>query len=1170
MSLAVLANGDTLTMSGTLATVASLKASTNASGIVTFSGPGDSQIKAQVYRAAGYTQVVTTGDDYWRCGLVTDAASRAAVVVDDPYYGRRISGPGVWNATSSAWSATVTLGREYGGRLQRGDVSVVASHADVIPKWGTQEDGTISGLAFGGTYPYASLVLSAGTYIDGGTKLGRFYTDASGFVRDWNPYTGTGGPIIAPRGHGSWGQTAADYMHAGGDAPTPEATLSSLWLYYLQERIELTAGATTVLNVEGVDIGITGPASATFVAQWEDGWFIETGSLNGAGVGTITNVPPGHYAIALYHASDVTKGLRRQSVHCAVPGSQATIAFPTTWSSTALNSMCGYIYAAGASGISTTIMGKDWPVLGVSQWVALGTTNATGWFQTNVAGMVVTELAVEDATYGAAHFDGTIPGTWWDPCLAGALAGIVAFDGKFVIPSGEPPAIIPWGPRGGHSNLPAATSMGYAQSKHDGTQYPFRATADGMGIRTDPLPGWFHETGYSAASTDDRILYKLVDSDGTSTGQNVALTWDTAAPWAAGSWYMGAIAGNAPYGEMGGKAWGNIVNYSDTAINANNRLNEADRMGIQFGELNALYLRVRLRKDGTAICQTLTAIECPYCQGPLETEPGSPVPRGCCRNCEQAFAVTSAMTGRTYAPTPTVAALSGLGLRVLEQTRGGAYRHRDYDYYWRPDDYQENTTYQTGSGRGQVTNAPRWVAQHAHLGSWLASAWVGNETISQIEASQGRTLGPTRLKVIFSSGYTYTGGTLTFRATLERGDAAAETQTFTIANGYGRADAWGTYVPINRSEPVEEIERDGGTYDSDTGLYLRVTDLSCTNGGPADIAACEFSLVNMSPHLQNTAGLGISHQTASPYALEWQPVLKRNPDLCQSIFGLEHLVYRNADRNIALKRTPNGGRTWTTSNAVTTDEDHDFPAVTKRDDGDLVVMPTKLADTSEVKVWRSRSDGATFASTADTIAGTRADAIEAMKPIQHATVYQAGSAVFRAGTRNFSTLLTRGGATSATITTDAADARAPLVRKVTGELVTAIENAGGYVKLWRSPDDGGTWASAANSYVGSDPDLTLGPHNLEYLTVRSGATQKFFRGLNCHSTQLNWKSQLAAGGTTLQTSTIITNGTDAERAATLKLNGHGRMLAAAVTEKQQVKLYWSKDDGLSWSHQSTP
>jgi hypothetical protein len=949
--------------------------------------------------------------------------------------------------------------------------------------------------------------------------------------------------------------------------------LSALIGYYKQEPHTLVANASTTQNVQAITIGITGPASAEYDILWDGSIRRANGALNPSGLATESQLPGGYYIVRLYHPTAYDSYLVPQDVTLTGSAS-AVLNFGTTYNAVTAGTgdvATGRIYAYDLSGAAGATI---WRRLVTGEWQAWASTDSAGDYFAS-GGHGIDNVIVTHPTYGTASFStGGAGDTWFSPQLSTRFGGIALMNEPL-----NPEGCFPWGPNGNHINIPCGEEMGYVLDSELLTRYDFSPARGGGGLTTEPAPRARWEPADSEVASMVQADYDLYDHDGTLLAAGNALQGSITPPWANAPFYQNSPIGAPLSATFGGKIWGNIVGYS-ASQNAG-AFPEADRMNLEWAELRNMFERVRTFTSTAQQAQTLKTWACPVCHGPTAVSPEF-TRRGYCRQHANIFAVSNAIDARTYFEGPTIKAGAGNELRFVRQPTADDWVQKRFTYAWAPEDYQERATYQTASGRGQPTNAPRFFAQHINFGTYSGGAFTASQTISAVEASQARTVGPGRIKAIFPSGYTYGDGGVTFRATLERGDGQTETQLFTVANGDGRAagDAWGTYIPINRRAPAHILEDRSGVWDGDTGLYNKVTALEVVAGTSGDV---QFSLVNASPHLHSSNGITISAQQSTPYANEWEDSIRRNPDLWHGPSRKTYLAYRGRNRRIEIQQSRDGGRTWTAPSQVTSGTMWDYPAVEKRITGELIVHATRAGNPSVVKTWRSRSDGSGFASMAHSFVGARPDVAPGRGLLQHLAVYSGAMQYYRLGVNQFSQIVSRPSATAtgSSLETDTPihqtrffvgsineQKRAAIVQE-RGGLLTAIENIGGNIRFLRSRTNGLGWESQPVSLANSvDPELAQGVDGREYHVARSGTRQFIRRGLNALSTNLGWNSQLAAGGTTVQTSSVIATGVDAERAAVLKLRAWGRPVIGAVTVGGTIQIHESKDDGLSWTQKA--
>lgn len=1128
MAVPVLADGEVLVVSGAAGQIISATATTNASGVVSFASPyGGSTIRALVRKCdTPARSLVVSADPYFRTALVQQLAdpSRVALIADHPYWGRRI---GSWTKNSGPWSGTLTMGSMYSVKLTRDSVSQVGEWCDLSPKWNTVRDGTVSG-AWEPSFPYASLVWSEGeqAYVDSGADLGLFKTSTGGWLRRFAPSDGSYHDIIVPTAQGAWGQRATGLW---GGSPAPEALLSGLRAYYRGMEKVLTPDASVTFGIPVVRMNFSGPAGGEVHAYWEGSIERYVANLNASGVATVSGCFPGNYVFACYHTTSQAYGTYRQAAALNTDGASATINFGSAWLSHPLGKYAGKIYQAGASGLGGAEVWMYKIDVGVFQgWSHLATADANGVLPSFAATVGPGPLVVNDATWGGVIQDTALGNCWFDPVLSGRLGALQ------LASSTVPEGITPWSNRGTARNLLPPVEAALVVRSGAATSYVLSKTTCN-GIVSPPLPRYFVDIGTYPETYSD-LKYNVIASDGEVLQSGITLLDDDSPPWAkAAPDRQTCAAGRVIIDEVGGKVWGNVTAYSEDKLSGT--LAEAERMGAEWGSLKDLYVRARARLStatSTWIAQGMTSLQCPFCQGPLECETGT---LGYCQQCGR--------DGRTYFQTPALAPSATWGMRFVAQKRED-YRDTLLRYGYRPEDYQENADYIVLSGGYQ-----RWTAQHIDFGTYSGGAWTDGENVSQVAASQARTIGPCRLKAIVKSAYTGSG--CTFRVSLTRADNAAETQMLTVPAGAAAGD----WLAVNRHGPCNLPETRGG-YTRDTGYYLDVT-----NVAPVGVAGnAHFQLVNVAPHINTVNGVGVSTAHATPYLADTDAgTVQRNPDMAQRYVGQgeQHLVWRDDRKQVQYQRTNRAGYLWSAPPVKVSDTNADFPAVLKSAEGTLYCATVKpAASASHVVVHQSRDDGRTWTSHAKSFVGQYPDLWRGVEGLQYLTVYSGGKHVIRRGWRGLSTV-----AGSATLT--AGDAgRLAMVKKAHGALLLGVPS-GNVVHIYNSRDDGRTFSHQARDFAGTQIDLALGFNNAECAVILSGTRAKFVQGARNFSTLLAWPSALAAGGTSVQTTGIIATSVDSERPPGLRCCDRGGHFLAAVTKNGVVEVHASRRAGMTWS-----
>ena len=1136
MALAV---GDSLLFDGQSGTIRAVTSTTDANGRGSIVYGADTfsfrALKATV-SGTDYP-AVAIADAVFRVGVVQQDADPTlfCLALDDgpaPWgWGRRVQGKTSW-AIAGEFAAQDSVVFRMGWApgtitIKKGGVVQSGVYADLVFTYSTS-DGTHTAW-WQPAYPS-----KAGT--TWGAKTGRFYTDANGVLWDWSD--GTQQPIIVPRGFGALAYRTGD---AWPSAPVAERTLSMVEVWYLQEHAEVGEGQATSLDIAAVSITVTGPASANCLIQWQDGHLRLTPEtfyvLDGSGTVTATGMPPGRYSVWLGHPTDGNKGLRKQDV-VAVSGGSYTVAFGASWSDPPTDQTQINVYGYGAEpGVGAELWCKTGPV-GQEVYTLWGTADADGIILINGTVPGADDPIIVHPDWGALCIPWATSDRWIDATLAGRFSGYRAGQvGEYQ------EGIVPWGNGGNHINLPTMTRAVYAQDTVTGEKFYFSAASGGYGSVSEVCPrgtivGIFDPANWTVRQ------YNIYDGDATLLLAAQTLPGNTVPVWTeALVERQQTTVGRLLAVVTGGKIKGNLVEYAPSQRITTADLTEAARMGLETGRFTQ---PIEVRSDSaTASLSTKPAAwaaqECPYCGGPAWIGPNSaPYQRGYCIPCrDNGYTVDC----RTYFLTQTLAAFADWSTRVVKNTTAGGHADKLVTGWPRPEEYAETDAYLVSNWQG--LGIPRWVAVHIVLATYGSSAWSDGESIADAEARLGRTVGPVQLKLQLNDPYIGAGATVEVTAT--------------------RADGGGSVVLTcdipTGSQPGDLFFLRQGPHDTYLGVPCKwFTDVTLVHvtGQTNDLG---FYVVNDGPAWNNSTGVVVTHHAYSPFACDLLLPGQRYPDLWHGPWDRTYLVWKDDSDIIQLQKSTDAGRTWTQPETVTP-TGWTYPAVCKTIKGDLLVAATDTAET-KTKVWRSRRDGASFASLAMSLVGTRMDMMTGMGPRKYGALLDGGQQELRETVGDFSTTLARpsalaaGGSslkTSTVITTDAGAARAAILRDPKNNLFAALVNDASHVKVWRSRQNGFGWASCARSFVGTDPDVTLGPNQKAYLAARSGATVRWYRGVRELSTVLD--------------SAIVTAEADAERPAVWKLNSRGREALAAVTVGGTVRIYGSKDDGRTWGQKA--
>ncbi len=775
---AYLAVGDTLTFDGKQGTVVVTTATLDANGRGSLTFEGNTFQFRFLKETGTPTPLVATSDAYLRIGLLqqTDNALLFVLVFDDlpaPGCGRWIQGASGWAEASSYMAQdSVTFVTDWKPgtiTVSVGGVPAAGVFCDVVYTHSTS-DGTQDSW-HAPAYPYNGLKVVDGVPIrDTATKLGSFKTDANGVLWACRP-DGTLEPITFPRYFAALGQRASDTWPS---MPEAERLLTKAEVWYLQEHVEITEGASATLDVAAVSITINGPPGANVNIMWEDGILRPTDpmtqpALDGAGTVTVSGLPPGDYVVALYHASNIRNWLPMQSVAGETGGSY-TLDFGGTWNEVALGKLEGRVRkSTGEGAAGAVIMHYDYlttpPVF--PEWEVIATCDADGYFGpiNSPFSQVPEDVVAYHPDWGCQCYDPLaqfIGGGYWDVQLAGPFGAVGSASNPPMFPEG----IAPWaGIAGIHVNLPCRGRMAYVQDETSGEKFYFRQA--GGGVVTDPAPRARWTAGQGLDTYWELRSYSLYDADGTLLQSGLYVGFSVTPVWCQDGYMRRRTATGTILSEvLGGKINGVVAEYAPQTL-TEGVLREPERYGLETGKRTSP-LEVRSRSEtveaalaGASLALCLCEVECSYCGGPAWTSPDAEgYQRGYCVQCADYGVSTDC---RTYFSTRTLGAHPDWSTRIAKNTTAGGHVDRLVTGWPRPEEYDETDAYLVSNWQG--LGIPRWVAVHLVLGSLAGGVFTDGESIADAEARLGRTVGACQLKLVLTSQYLGTGKTVWVTAT---------------------------------------------------------------------------------------------------------------------------------------------------------------------------------------------------------------------------------------------------------------------------------------------------------------------------------------------------------------------------------------------------------------------
>ena len=289
--------------------------------------------------------------------------------------------------------------------------------------------------------------------------------------------------------------------------------------------------------------------------------------------------------------------------------------------------------------------------------------------------------------------------------------------------------------------------------------------------------------------------------------------------------------------------------------------------------------------------------------------------------------------------------------RLAHVAPAGGYRRALLAYHWRPEDYDENDSYLSGS------DPPRWQAKHIHFGTWDYDAspqWQDGHSIASYRTGQGitRAMGPCQLKAHFDPGYV---APVSFTVDIDcmRGDTSVETVGFTVpagAKGPTQEDLYGDILPIVDVDPLL-AELKSFPYER-IGLFVDVTDVRLVD--PSAASGCKFSIWNDNPSL-HAETLNVVQNEFSIVAVHLGGPWGR-PHLFDDGAGQVFLFYVD-DGVIWFRRRPRAMDDWEQGTVAVGDGSADWPTAGKDSAGVLWLV---YEQGTEALIRLSKTDGTTW------------------------------------------------------------------------------------------------------------------------------------------------------------------------------------------------------------------
>jgi hypothetical protein len=621
----------------------------------------------------------------------SEPTGRFAVMVDDPWWGRRIQPA---QCALAPLTEDLTMGYRLHGRLlEDGEPAAGENVSLELELTGVQDERVV----LWDSVEHNELTWDAQreTYVEGPTVLAPIVTDAEGRW-EW----------LAPKGHGAIYQRAADLRDE-----TPETAARGFTRHLVAVRqawrgrmAEVVEGAESVLDILSGTLEISAEPGATLrVGTLDDPGTAHT--VPPGGTVTITGLPEAEHSIVAFRLT--AWGTWDQSFGCARRlaqvrrGETTSVQMGPLEEYTDPDMICGRVYerpGVPAAGVEIVVI----DTVACELIGTLTTTDGSGWWEAEVPPEGLGgQPAIHDERRGSLP----VLGTPYSDVVLGARVYSAAYE------SYKPEA---WRrPLRGHRNFQYVPGSVTVENAATGEQFSTVQTAFGGWITSETLPKFRHEPDierlvwWGAEAHSYRILVDGEDRlpQFELRGQPFDDTGSGAGVYRAAGYYPEQKI------LMGGKIHGSVVRGARERIGAN--LPEAARVGLEFGEHEA-FTEARALSGGAARAGVADTV-CPYCGGPAWRDPDGARLRGFCMQCAEAFGRADAMDCRTHFTTPTLARTDGgHAMRLVRVSERDGSRARRVNAHWRPDLYDETEQFVTQSGAGQTTNAPRWVARHVN------------------------------------------------------------------------------------------------------------------------------------------------------------------------------------------------------------------------------------------------------------------------------------------------------------------------------------------------------------------------------------------------------------------------------------------------------------------------
>ena len=917
---------------------------TDANGLVTFTTPG---MAATVQRYAGYPIYMQAynADDIPLSAFVIECkggyAGKYLLGVQHPALGMRIqpSAP-----TAGPLNETFTACGTCSVRLLNLTTPEASARVTIIGKRQTVDGEETIEI---GANHYAELSYDSGlgAYVPGPLSVGEWTTDASGYVKAHNVAEAAWEPLLFPLWPGnSWGTDPASQKVWDGSAQREcSEYLDKFEFWYKGLHLDVNFGDTVDFQVGGASIQFTGTPGwvVTFALRtdWGAGSYRWTTwgtvTIPAGGSITVNDLYEGQYIILV--SDPATSNYSKRAYVDTTAGQTTTHACDTPGGN---DDSWAYLYDAE-------------PAAGVEVWTSdgtyLGTTDANGYFDSSSFGAYDNSaLVIRDPDWGIQE-QTTRRG---DYCLGGRL--IIYDDSIWKRP---------W--LTGDANQRTL----YLECQETGDKYtvtggyPIGQLSEAMPRNSDST--WHPGSGMTPGYWETPTRYHYDLKSGTETLATGLMIPGMDSP--ADFWACPAMATKQAE-TVGGRVNGELTHLGVTDEQIDASLAEAARMGLERGGWSGtMGLRVFVAKQvGSGYESPQTAYLgqiCPVCAGPVWRWPSKPgvAIYGYCQNCAAAWSQLDATECRTYFETPTIGAGTAKS-SVLAWPPTGAHRVREELLHWyRPVEYAETSSYETQSGRGMTTNAPRWFnaddsppvpEYHPRLAAYEAGTFTQDETASSIKTTLGITDDVyLRPKVEVKPGTTHSGET-TYQLTFLDANGNTISATCVIPDGrQGRNGGDWPEVAFLTDAAVMAAEYELKPWKGCL-LVTECTGVTVLNGPTTN----SIYVVADSPAFVD-ALVPVENEERTPFVLPFWPHARGLDMFRQPAGNVTWTVWIDGD-DIKIAETSSGLTTLATP--VTIDSTGLYDYVSAETDGSTLIVDARRRSDHKVCRWYSQDHGATW------------------------------------------------------------------------------------------------------------------------------------------------------------------------------------------------------------------